>query len=111
MKIRRQLLPKFTPRITAFLLFFSMLLPIFTLFPSYAVGEISEQVTTELAPIETEEQIFARLTADSQILNYVDEAAFRAAGHVNRLPAEEDLNSYVFENEDAPAPPIFWLSP
>ena len=105
MKIRRQLLPKFTPRITAFLLFFSMLLPIFTLFPSYAVGE------TELAPIETEEQVFARLTADSQILNYVDEAAFRAAGHVNRLPAEEDLNSYVFENEDAPAPPIFWLSP
>ena len=105
MKIRRQLLPKFTPRITAFLLFFSMLLPIFTLFPSYAVGE------TELAPIETEEQVLARLTANSQILNYVDEAAFRAAGHVNRLPAEEDLNSYVFENEDAPAPPIFWLSP
>jgi len=100
MKIRRQLLPKFTPRITAFLLFFSMLLPIFTLFPSYAVGEISEQVTTELAPIETEEQVFARLTANSQILNYVDEAAFRAAGHANRLPAEEDLNSYVFENED-----------
>ena len=68
-----------------------MLLSVFAVFPSYAV-EIDETVTentvTELEPIETEEQIFTRLTADSLMLDYIDEESFRAAGHVNRLPEE-----------------------
>ena len=44
MKIRNQSQPKIPRRMTAFLLFFSMLLPIFTFFPSYAADEAAEPV-------------------------------------------------------------------
>lgn len=108
MKMHSQPHCKFTPRPIALLLFLSMLVSIFTVFPSYATESVPETGTkTETIGnlsadenIETEEQVFARITADSRMLHYLDEASLRAAGHVNRLPAEEDLNSYVFENED-----------
>ncbi len=90
------------------LLLLSMLLSVFTGYSYTASAEElteAEQTTIQtenepLQEIETEEQIFARLTADTQLLNYIDETAFRAAGHVKRLPEEEDLHSYVFENAD-----------
>ena len=44
MKAHKYSLPKFTPRLTALLLLLSMLLSVFTVFPSYAV-EIDETVT------------------------------------------------------------------
>ena len=61
---------------------------------------VTQNTVSNLEPIETEEQIFERITADSLMMNYIDEESFRGAGHINRLPEEEDLNSYVFENAD-----------
>jgi len=98
-------------KLTAFLLIFSVLLSIICM-PIAAenadpaasdVGtdaSLSDPFALNPEPIETEDQIFERLTADSLLLNYIDETTFRAAGHINRLPEEEDLSSYVFENED-----------
>jgi len=98
-------------KLTAFLLILSVLLsiicmPIAALEADPAASDVgtdaslSDPFALNPEPIETEDQIFERLTADSFLLNYIDEAAFRAAGHINRLPEEEDLSSYVFENED-----------
>jgi len=98
-------------KLTAFLLILSVLLSIICM-PITALeadpaatgtdtdASLSDPFALNPEPIETEDQIFERLTADSFMLNYIDEAAFRAAGHINRLPEEEDLSSYVFENED-----------
>ncbi len=102
-------------RVAAFLLIPATLLSIICMPVSadngIAEDPLSVNTVSDLEPIETEDQIFERLTADSLMLGYIDETAFRAAGHVNRLPEEEDLNSYVFENEDGPEPHIFWQNP
>jgi len=42
----------------------------------------------------------AALLADCQILRYVNEEAFREKNHVSRVPGEETLSSYVFQNAD-----------
>ena len=86
----------------ALLLFISVFISVISVFPSFVSAETPVIAPTEVGtePIETAEQTFARITADSMLLSYIDETAFRAAGHVNRLPEEEDLNSYVFENAD-----------
>ena len=51
-------------------------------------AEISNTVTVE------------QLTANSQILNYVDEAVLASNNHVRRLEEDETLSSYVFLNRD-----------
>ena len=76
------------------LLLLSMLLSVFTGYSYTASAEDlteAEQMTVQtenepLQPIETEEQVFARLTADTQLLKYIDETAFRAAGHASVCP-------------------------
>lgn len=40
------------------------------------------------------------LDANCKILQYVNEEAFAAKGHVARIPGEETLSSYVFRNAD-----------
>ena len=72
----------------ALLLFISVFISVISVFPSFVSAETPAIAQTEIGtePIETAEQTFARITADSMLLSYIDETAFRAAGHVNRLP-------------------------
>ena len=46
------------------------------------------------------EALVKELSTESQIFKHIDKASFEAAGHVERLPEEEELNSYVFKNAD-----------
>ncbi len=50
--------------------------------------------------MEEEPITLETLTEDCKILQYVDEEAFEAAGHAFRLPELEELDTYVFQNED-----------
>lgn len=52
------------------------------------IGSIDADVTVE------------QLTANSQILKYVDESVFASNNHVRRLEEDETLSSYVFLNRD-----------
>jgi|GEM_PF-3466147 len=112
MKSRKR---KSTFRLTAFLLFLSMLLSTVAVFPSYSVtaDQVTEETVSEpksekietIETIKTEERALDEITQelisdDSLLFQYVDAVEFQKAGHVKRLPEEEDLNSYVFENED-----------
>lgn len=59
--------------------------------------QIDETVTL---PVEEEPVALETLTEDCKILQYVDEEAFVAADHAFRLPYLEELDTYVFQNED-----------
>lgn len=88
----------------------SLLLAILMLLPLFAFGttaeeaEISAAQSAEKAEADAlaakKADLVQGLEAASTIFNYVDKASFMEAGHVERLPEEEDLNSYVFRNED-----------
>ncbi len=62
---------------------------------------ISDQIDeTVTLPVEEEPVTLETLTEDCKILQYVDEEAFAAADHAFRLPYLEELDTYVFQNED-----------
>lgn len=62
---------------------------------------VSDQINeTVTLPAEEESISFEALTEECKILQYVDEEAFEAAGHAFRLPYLEELDTYVFQNED-----------
>lgn len=44
--------------------------------------------------------VMASLAESCKILNYVSESVVKERRHIARVPAEEDLFSYVFQNED-----------
>ena len=62
-----------------------------------ASAQIEEAITL---PVEEEPITLETLTEDCKILQYVDEEAFEAAGHAFRLPDLEELDTYVFQNQD-----------
>lgn len=66
------------------------------LIPKINIVNAVELLDTEISSTATVEQ----LTANSQILNYVDEAVFSSNNHVRRLEEDETLSSYVFLNRD-----------
>lgn len=49
---------------------------------------------------EWAEENIADIAGECSILNYVDISVLKKAKHTARLPDEEELNSYVFLNED-----------
>ena len=62
---------------------------------------ISDQIDeTVTLPVEEESITLEPLTEDCKILQYVDEEAFEAADHAFRLPYLEELDTYVFQNQD-----------
>lgn len=62
---------------------------------------ISEQIDQAVTlPVEEESITLETLTEDCKILQYVDEEAFEAADHAFRLPHLEELDTYVFQNQD-----------
>lgn len=68
---------------------------------STAVGE--DSTVNEGTAVKDEGAVIApeaALLADCQILRYVNEEAFREKNHVSRVPGEETLSSYVFQNAD-----------
>ena len=62
---------------------------------------ISEPIDeTVTLPVEEEPISLETLTEDCKILQYVDEEAFVAADHAFRLLYLEELDTYVFQNQD-----------
>ncbi len=80
-------------KITSILLAIVMLV---SSIPSFAVAEELEPQ----APAITEPEEPKDAGYDCAILKYVDEKEFQSHDYVQRLPAEEDLNTYVFETQD-----------
>ena len=87
MKSRKGKLPFFTPRLTAFLLFLSMLLSTVAVFPSYSVtvDQVTEETVSEpksekietIDTIETEEGALDEITEkiisdDSLLFQYIE---------------------------------------
>ena len=62
---------------------------------------VSDQIDQAVTlPVEEEVIPLETLTEDCKILQYVDEEAFEAADHAFRLPYLEELDTYVFQNQD-----------
>ena len=62
---------------------------------------ISEPIDeTVTLPVEEEPITLETLAEDCKILQHVDEEAFTAADHAFRLPDLEELDTYVFQNQD-----------
>ena len=63
-------------RITAVVLLFALILPSLYL-PVTAEGSAMASVGDSAETVESSEQIFARITADNRVLDYVEESTFR----------------------------------
>ena len=63
--------------------------------PTISASEGNTQTNNELQAEPTENTLVL-----GKVLDYVDTATFEAANHTKRLEYLEELNSYVFENED-----------
>ena len=64
-------------------------------YPTISASEGNTQTNNELQAEPTENTLVL-----GKVLDYVDTATFEAANHTKRLEYLEELNSYVFENED-----------
>jgi len=88
---------KLTKLLSMFLVFCMMLSNSLFSFasPTISASEGNTQTNNELQAEPTENTLVL-----GKVLDYVDNAAFEAANHTKRLEYLEELNSYVFENED-----------
>lgn len=96
-------LGKNAARTIAFLLSVATVLCLFYPAQSFRAEDISVAGEASL-PSETEIRATAegmqKLADESGILQYIDQAEFFAAKHVERIKDQEELNTYVFLNED-----------
>ena len=83
-----------------------LLLPSFSL---WAVAQEAQNTENEISrqAIESAEALdlqraalLSDLDEESLIFHYVDRASFIEAGHVERVPSDEEPNTYVFKNAD-----------
>lgn len=97
---------KSVERLLSFLIVMCLLATALTSLAANAVNDLSDSSTAP-AEIPVAENIIIEpeqntqlLEADSQLLRYVDQKAFNERNHIQRLPEEEDLCTYVFLNQD-----------
>lgn len=79
-----------------FLSLFLVIVFLVHLIPNVNAIDAVGSLDTDSADLVTIDQ----LTANTQVLNYVDESVFASNNHVRRLEDEETLSSYVFLNSD-----------
>jgi len=95
-----------TKKLIALLLVISMMIPIINYYkqPEKVEGKPSNQHEVITAPVQVEkqEQKLEKKEdfSDSPVLKYVNQESFNKKGHVKRLKDEEELNTFMFENED-----------
>lgn len=69
-------------------------------FCSTLYGGGAEAVGAMESPQHNSEQVISKIANECNILSFVDEDVFRESKPIERLPDHENLNSYVFLNED-----------
>ncbi len=67
--------------------------------PSQVIAAADLEESSALSTAKIKQEMLATVSS-SKILNYVEEAELKSHNFVSRLPDEEDLHSYVFQNED-----------
>ena len=89
-------------RFNSFVSMFLVICMVISNIPVYAIAESASKLGTSTSTetnLTTSKQEF-NAASSSKVLDYVDKAEFESHKFVGRVLEDEELNSYVFQNED-----------
>lgn len=90
-------------KLISFVSIFLVICTVMSSIPVYAIAESESKLDTPVTNAENKETITNpefNAANSSKVLNYVDKEEFESHKFIGRLPDEEELNSYVFQNAD-----------